>query len=501
MTTSQKVGIFGGVAAAILFIFFIELDPDNPQISRMAAIASLMAFLWITEAVPLAATSLIPIIAFPVLNLVSGEDIAQAYSNSTIFLFLGGFLLAIAMERWGLHKRIALKVITSFGGSPTSIVLGFMTATAFLSMWISNTATAVMMLPIGLAIVHKLEDEFGKDRTQNFSITLMLSIAYSATIGGIATIIGTPPNLSFVRILKIIFPDAPEIGFGQWMLVSVPISIVMLIFAAFLLIKVFYRFDNELHIEKSFIIDEYKKLGRISFEEKFIGVVFSVTALLWIFRADFNLGFLYIPGWSSIFSNPHFFNDGMVGIGMALLLFFIPAKAKTGTSNAILDVTAFSKVPWGIILLFGGGFALAKGFTVTGLSEFIGYKFSGMATIAPIILIISVALVVNFLTELTSNTATAEMILPIMASVAVAIGMNPLLLMITATLSASMGFMLPAATPPNTVVFASERLKIPQMVKAGFALNIAGVILVAVMVYLIGSFVFDLNIFPDWAGK
>ena len=499
MSIFQKIGFFLGLLILILILIFADLDPTNPNLTKMAAVASLMAVWWITEAIPLAATSLIPILIFPLTGILDGEKTAGSYINSVIFLFLGGFLLALAMENWGLHKRIALKIITLFGGSPDSIVLGFMAATAFISMWISNTATAIMMLPIALAIINKMENEFGKEKTHNFSVTIMIAIAYACSLGGICTLIGTPPNLAFVRILKIIFPSAPQIGFGTWMLLAIPIAIIMLLFAAFLLTKVFYKYDKDLKINRNFIRDEYVQLGKISFEELTIALIFFSTAMLWIFRLDMNLGFIVIPGWERLFAFSKYLNDGTVAIGMALLLFIIPARKNNDRRKTILDTTVFNKVPWGIILLFGGGFALAEGFTSTGLSNFIGLKLQTMTDFSPIIIVAAVALVMTFLTELTSNTATAQMILPIMASVSVAAQINPLLLMITATLSASMAFMLPVATPPNTIVFASERLRILDMARVGFVMNLFGVVVISLLVYLIGTVLFGLNEFPVWA--
>ena len=499
MSIFQKIGFFLGLLIFILILIFADLDPANPNLTKMAAVASLMAVWWITEAIPLAATSLIPILIFPLTGILDGEKTAGSYINSVIFLFLGGFLLALAMENWGLHKRIALKIITLFGGSPDSIVLGFMAATAFISMWISNTATAIMMLPIALAIINKMENEFGKEKTHNFSVTIMIAIAYACSLGGICTLIGTPPNLAFVRILKIIFPSAPQIGFGTWMLLAIPIAIIMLLFAAFLLTKVFYKYDKDLKINRNFIRDEYVQLGKISFEELTIALIFFSTAMLWIFRLDMNLGFIVIPGWERLFAFSKYLNDGTVAIGMALLLFIIPARKNNDRRKTILDTTVFNKVPWGIILLFGGGFALAEGFTSTGLSNFIGLKLQTMTDFSPIIIVAAVALVMTFLTELTSNTATAQMILPIMASVSVAAQINPLLLMITATLSASMAFMLPVATPPNTIVFASERLRILDMARVGFVMNLFGVVVISLLVYLIGTVLFGLNEFPVWA--
>lgn len=496
MRLSSKIGLVIGAAVFLCILVFINLDPASPKVTYTAAVASLMAIWWMTEAIPLAATSLIPLILFPLLGILNGEEIAGEYINSVIFLFLGGFMLALAMEEWDLHRRIALKIINTLGGSPASIVIGFIIATAFLSMWISNTATALMMLPIGLAIIRKMENEFSAETTKNFSITLMLSIAYACSIGGIGTLIGTPPNLVFVRIYQIVFPEAPVISFGSWMIIALPISILMLVLISFLLLKVFFKFDKNLKVDPHFIKEEYLKLGKITFEEKTVAIIFGTTALLWIFRGDLNFGFIVIPGWERILPYPGYINDGTIAIGMALLLFLIPSKRE---NRALLDTKIFSKVPWGIILLFGGGFALAEGFTRSGLSDFIGKNFHDLGNLSPILIVLITATVINFLTELTSNTATAQMILPIMASVSVAVGIHPLFLMVVATLSSSMAFMLPVATPPNTIIFASERIKIADMIKAGFAVNIMGVILVTLLIYFIGNILFDFSSIPGWA--
>ncbi len=498
MDNKKIIGLLAGLISFILILAFAELDEANPDVTKMAAIAVLMALLWITEAIPLAATSLIPLILFPFLSILSGEEIAGSYINSVIFLFLGGFLIAIAMESWGLHKRIALKIITIFGRTPNSIIVGFMFAAAFLSMWISNTATAVMMLPIALSVIMKMEEEFGMELTANFSKSLLLAIAYACSIGGLSTLIGTPPNLALVRIYKILYPAAPEISFGSWILLGFPIAILMLGFASLLITRVFFKVDKNIVIDRKFVYSEYKKLGNPAFEEKIVGAVFILTALLWIFRTELNLGFIKITGWSTAFSIPSYIDDGTVAITMAFLLFLIPSKNKKSRSS-ILDFKSFEKVPWSIILLFGGGFALASGFTSSGLSAYIGNQLSGLGGYNLIIIIIVVAFTMNFLTELTSNTATTQMILPILAAVSVAIGVHPLLLMITATISASMAFMLPVATPPNTIIFASRRIKVFDMVKAGFALNITGIIIVVILVYIVGNYIFDFNTFPDWA--
>lgn len=496
MQMNKKIGLLVGLIAFCVLLLAGDLDSTRPQLNTMAAIALLMAILWITEALPLAATSLIPLILYPIAEILPAGEIATSYMNSIIFLFLGGFLIAIAMEEWLLHKRIALKIISIFGGTPQSIVLGFMAAGALLSMWISNTATALMLLPIGFSVISKLENEFGKERTKRFTIMLMLSIAYSCTLGGVATLIGTPPNLVLVKMLNVLFPNAPELTFGNWMILALPISFLMLIVVAFFLTKVFFKIDSELKLDKNFIKKEYNQLGKFSFEEKTVSFVFMITAFLWIFRGNINFGFMTIPGWSNLLPSPDFIDDGTIAIAMAFILFLIPSKS---SKRSILDHSAFSKVPWGIILLFGGGFALAKGFTSTGLSMFIGEQLTELQSVSPLFIIIFSAITVSFLTELTSNTAVAQMIIPVAASVSIAIGLNPLLLMITVTISASMAFMLPVATPPNTIIFSGGKIKTIDMAKTGLFLNLLGAIIVSLLVYFLGKVVFGLDVFPAWA--
>jgi len=496
MQANKKIGLLFAVAAFCILIFIGNVDPTKPQLNTMAAIAVLMAILWITEAIPLAVTSLIPLIFFPIAGLLSAEEVTSSYMNSIIFLFLGGFLIAIAMEEWSLHKRIALKIITIFGGTPISIILGFIAAGALLSMWISNTATALMLLPIALSVITKLEDQFGQGKTHQFAVILLLSIAYSCTLGGVATLIGTPPNLVMMKMLTVLFPKAPEITFGNWMLLALPVSIIMLCVVAILLTKVLFKVDKQLRLSKNFIMEEYKQLGKFSFEEKAVSTIFIITALLWIFRSDIFFGFMTIPGWSNLLPTASFIDDGTVAITMAFILFLIPSK--TGKS-ALLDFKAFNKIPWGIIILFGGGFALAKGFTASGLSVYIGEQLKTLQNISPILIIILSAITISFLTELTSNTAVTQMILPVAASVSIAIGMNPILLMITVTISASMAFMLPVATPPNTIIFAGGRIKTIDMARSGITLNIIGAIVVSVAVYFLGTLIFGLDTFPAWA--
>ncbi len=499
-TFLQKLGLILGPILFFL-VLMLNLDPSNPLVTRMAAVAVLMAILWVTEAVPLAATALIPVILFPLLGIMKGKAAAGVYFNSTIFLFIGGFLIALAMERWNLHKRIALFTVKTIGGGPSRLVFGFMVASAFLSMWISNTATAVMMLPIAMSIILKMEEQFDVKDTHNFSLCLLLGIAYAASMGGAATLVGTPPNLVLVRTFEQTFPTATPISFGIWMMMALPLTITMLLVIWALLTRVFFKVPAHVAVDHSIVEKEYKSLGQLSAEEKMVLVIFFMTAALWIFRKDLNLGFTVFPGWAGLLPFPKLIDDGTVAIAMAAILFFLPTRSKDAKSAAILDSTVFSKLPWGIILLFGGGFALAKGFAASGLSVFIGSKLGGLEGSNTILMISGICTTLTFLTEMTSNTATTQMILPILSSIAVAMKTNPLMLLIPATLSASCAFMMPVATPPNAIIFGSGRVKIFEMVKAGILINFIGVFVITGVFLALGTFVFsiDPNVIPEWA--
>ena len=481
-------------------ILFVELDPNNPALTYTLAVAVLMAIWWVTEIVPLAITSLLPIVLFPAFGIMNGRDVSATYFNHVIFLFIGGFLVALAIQKWGLHKRIALKILKVIGSSPARILLGFMFATAFLSMWISNTATAMLMVPILLSIITKLEEINGKALVKHFAVGLLLSIAYSASIGGVATLVGTPPNLSFARIFYIYFPNAPEISFATWFFYAFPITLILFFVLFGYLYFVFIGRKNKLKsLSRKEISYEYLRLGVKTFEEKALLIAFVSLAVLWFFRADIVVGAFRIPGWSNWFNQPEFFNDGTVAIFVAVLLFIIPSKTSPGTF--LMDWKAAEEIPWEIILLFGGGFALASGFKESGLSLWFGQQLIWLKDMHPIILIICISLLVTFLTEVTSNTATVETLLPILAGLAVSIETNPLLFMLPATIAGSLAFMLPVATPPNAIVFGSKRISVIQMAKTGFILNIIGIIIVSVITYYLGTAIFDITegVFPEWA--
>jgi sodium-dependent dicarboxylate transporter 2/3/5 len=330
----------------------------------------------------------------------------------------------------------------------------------------------------------------------------MLGIAYACSVGGLSTLVGTPPNLSFVRIFAITFPGAPEISFGPWLLVGFPISAIMLVIIWLLLTRVFFRVPPHVTIDRAVVQSERHSLGRVAFEEKVVAAVFATTALLWVFRVRLDLGFVSLPGWSGLLADPSLVDDGTVAIAMAALMFFIPTRTPGARTAMVADAEVVTRLPWDIVLLFGGGFALAYGFRSTGLSQLIGERFAGLAAAPPWLIIVAICLVLTFLTELTSNLATTEMVLPILASVAVAAHLHPLLLMIPATFSASCAFMMPVATPPNAIIFGSGRVRIPEMARAGLVINFIGVIVISTIFFLLGTRVFgiDPGVLPDWAG-
>ncbi len=499
-TSLQTTGLLAGPIFFFL-ILLADLAPGESVVTRMAAVAALMATWWITDAIPLFVTALLPMVLYPLLGIMSGKATAPLYMNHILFLFIGGFMIALTMEKWDLHKRIALWIIRLIGGGPSRVVLGFMVASAFLSMWISNTATAIMMVPIGLAIIMQMETKFGPEASHNFTAGLMLGIAYGCSMGGIATLVGTPPNLSFVRIFQITFPGAEPISFGQWILLGIPLAAIMIAISWLLLTKLFFRVPDHIKVDPALVHKEYQGLGPISFEEKVVLTIFCLTAAGWVFRQKIVLGFLTIPGWSQWIPYPGLIDDGTVALVMALILFLVPTRSKDASTPTIMSVDVIKHLPWDIVLLFGGGFALAKGFQVTGLTMLIGQKFGGLSDVPPIMMTIAICFSLTFLTELTSNTATTEMILPVLASVAIAMKANPLLLMIPATLSASCAFMMPVATPPNAIIFGVGRVKIAEMAGVGVFINLIGVLVITALFYLIGTTVFsiDTTIFPDWA--
>lgn len=485
---SKNIFIIAGLVIFLIFILGVDIDPARPQLTFTAGIGILMAFWWVTEALPIGITSLLPVILFPVFGVMSSTDTASAYINHIIFLYIGGFMMALAMEKWKLHRRIALFILLKIGQKPYQILMGFMLASYGLSMWMSNTATAMLMVPIAISIISNLEGFYGREVTGKFSTAVFLGLAYACSIGGVATLIGTPPNLSFARIYAITFPEAPEINFAAWFIFALPLSLIILSAAFFLLFRMYVPVREMKSISKALLIEKYEELGKMTKEEKWVGLLFTIMAFLWIFRAPIEIGNVKIPGWSSLFSHPAYINDGTVAITMATLLFLIPG----GRNERLMDWKTAVRLPWDIVLLFGGGFALAYAVKDSGLGLWMGQAVIESGDWSELGLMTVLTAGMSLVTEFTSNTATTEMVLPIIAGISETAGIPPLLLMIPVTLAASMAFILPIATPPNAIVFGSSPLKIKDMARAGIFLNILSVILIVLTMYFWGVPVFGI---------
>ena len=483
----KRAGFVVGITLPLYILIFVHFGA-NIQTSRMAACAIMMSVFWITEAIPLAATALLPLVLFPVLGIASSKAVASQYMNSTVFLLIGGFMIALAMQRWNLHKRIALNILLLFGGHPLQLVFGFMFATVSLSMWISNTATTLMMLPIALAIISRFESLMTAQQAHQFALGLLLSIAYSASIGGMMTLVGTAPNLVFSQFYQM--QSGVSIGFLQWMLISVPVGGVMLVFLYLIIVLFFLKGLPSVGNLKRVLLNEKEQMGKISSAEKGVLSVFIMTALLWITRKGIDLGGCRFHGWGDLISSGKLIDDGSVAVTMAVALFFIPAQLKTGEKTMLLDKKAFSELPWSIVLLFGGGFALAYGFSESGLSAYLAGQLQGLKSYSLPLIIVIVSAGMNFLTELTSNTATTQLVMPILISTAKVIDVSPVWLMLPAVLSASCAFMFPVATPPNAIIFGSGRVKVYEMVRVGLLLNILGILAVSSVCYYLIPYVY-----------
>ncbi len=477
--TKKSIGLFLGPLLFILIILYFHPEGLTKPANAVLASAIWIAIWWITEALPIAVTALLPIILFPLSGGLGLEETTASYGHKYVFLYIGGFILAIAIEKWNLHKRIALNIIKVVGTNVVYIILGFMIATAFLSMWISNTATAVMILPIGMAIVSQLKDNPKTIEDENliFGKALMLAIAYSASIGGMATLIGTPPNLVLAGVVKETYNV--EITFYQWFKFGFPISVLLLYLCWVYLTKIAFKFK-----QKSFpggreeITHQLKSLGKITFEEKTVLFVFICTAFAWISRTFLIKQF--IPA----------IDDTIIAITAGTVLFLLPSK---NLKTRLLNWDDAIKLPWGIVLLFGGGMALALGFESSGLAVWIGQQMTSLNAMPLFLVLLIIITSVNFLTEITSNLATTAMLLPVLVSLASAIGVHPFLLLLGATIAASCAFMLPVATPPNAVVFGSGYLKIEDMARKGFWMNIISIVLLTLFIYFVLPLIWDLS--------
>lgn len=486
----SRIGLVAGIGLGVL-VFFI-MPSDLPfELRATAGSAILIAVWWMTEALPLPVTALMPLVLFPVLGLAPIGDFSGNYAQPTIFLFMGGFMLAMAMQRWNLHKRIAMVVLSVMGSSTKSLVLGFMIATAFLSMWVSNTATAVMMLPIGVSVLAMVNQVLKEDRgteelaeggdnedaatRSKFGVALMLGIAYAASIGSMTTIISTPPNVMMVAYLS--ETHDINIGFGQWMLFGVPIAIVFLLTAWVLLTTIFKPEIKTIPGGRELMNRERKALGKMSTGERRVLMVFIAAALSWVF----------IP----MILTDTLIADAVIAMIVAVSLFIIPG-GPDGVKLLTWDDAL--GLPWGVLLLFGGGLALSAQLTASGVSEWIGEQMQAVGALPTFLLIGAVVLVVLVLTEFSSNTATAATFIPLAGAVAMFLGMDPMLLVVPVALAATCSFMMPVATPPNAIAYGSGFVTMNNMLRAGFILNICALVIVTIFTYFLLTWIFGIQV-------
>ena len=483
---------------------------------RLVAVTVLMAGLWVTQALPMAATSLIPLGLFPLMGIMTAVDVSKAFVNDTLFLYLGGMVIALGIERWKLHRRIALNLVSIVGVSPRRLVMGFMVTSAVLSMWISNTACTLLMVPIALAMLKTLEGESSDgeildnqpqlERSQKLAVPLLLSIAYASSLGGMTTLVGTPTNSSAVGIYRDLMPNAPELTVADWLIVCGPIGLIYLIFTWWLLtFRLPAASENDARL-KNELAGRLRQLGRSSVPERRMMIVFAATAILWVCRKPLEFGSVtLLPGWldgykaifglgsqllggdQTGFPDGNFVSDSTVSMVVAVLLFFLPSGTNDSDGNHVrlMDWPTANRLPWDMILLFGGGFALAEGFKSTGLSQWLGDTLQGPLSSQPPWMVVGVlCLLMTFLTEFTSNVATVSTLMPTILTMAVPLNLDARLLFIPVTLAASCAFMMPIATPPNAIVFGSGRISIRQMAGYGIILNLSGVVILTLGTFL-----------------
>lgn len=466
---------------AIFIWLFIRLDANNPHVSLMAGVAIWMCIWWFSEAVNLAITALVPVFILPILGISNAKDIAQQYSDSIIFLFIGGFMLAFAIEKWNFHKRIALKILSKVGHSPSTILLGVMLSSFLISNWISNTATTMMLFSAVFALIQETKEHI-TGKSKKFGAALLLGLAFSATIGGMATPVGTPPNMYFFKAFKEAFPLESNLNFFKWSLIGYPIATTFLFFTYYILNWYFIKNKCQLIIGKNYFKENYKKLGKFSYEEKWVFALFVMCILLWFTRADIEFGSIHFKGWNHLFVNPKYIDDSLVAILAALILFLVPSKKNKNEALLVWDDA--KKLRYDIILMFGSGFALAYGFEVSGLSVWLSQNLAGLKGVSNIVLIFGICVVVTIISEFASNIASIQLAIPVMIALQKDLNISPLLLMMPATFASSLGFMLPVATAANTIVFGTKQIDIKDMFKVGIALDIIGIILITVMCYL-----------------
>ncbi len=478
MTIKRKTlsGLILGPTAFLFILVFHPFQDLSSDANATLAVTCWVALWWMGEFIPIYATALLPIVLLPLTGAAPIDQTTMAYGDKMLFLFMGGFIIAIAMEKWDLHKRIALNIIKTVGSNPDRIILGFMIATGLLSMWISNTATTLMMATIAMAIVTQTSEQVGNTGNDFFK-SMLLGVAYSASVGGVATLVGTPTNPIFVAVASDLYDV--DVPFVNWMLFALPFSVLVIFLTWIYLTKIAYKSKNvDLKMSSNVIERELDKLGPMKYEEKAVAWVFGITAFLWITRTFF-LGRI-IPE----------LNDTTIAIAAGVSLFLVPSKKED--SLGLISWGEAVKLPWGVIILFGGGLSIAAAFRSSGLAEWFGQQLVSLDALPLFAIILLVTLIVNFLTEVTSNVATASIILPVLAAFSEAIGIHPFLLMVPATMAASCAFMLPVATAPNAIVFGSGKLKVGDMAKTGFLLNLISSFLISLIGYSFLSLALDL---------
>ncbi|MFS0750926.1 SLC13 family permease [Oceanobacillus sp. 1P07AA] len=478
---TQKLGVFLGPLLYLSIILLLQPEGMSREAVQMLGIISWIATWWVTEALPIPITSLLPLLLFPLAGVMETGEVSSSYGDPLIFLFAGSFMIALTMEKWNLHRRIALAIIAFIGSSPNMIILGFMLATGFLSMWISNTASTMMMVPISLAVTKHVADSL-KNNTDTdvspgnfpFGTAIMLGTAYSATIGGFGTLIGAPANTILAATVNNLY--GIEISFARWMLFGVPMIVLLIPVIWFYLVKIAYPMDiKNIPGGRKIIKKELKELGKMSYEEKVVLTVFLLTALAWITRS--LLLEKFIPG----------IDDTLIALFGAIVLFLIPSKNR---EDSILDWKTVLKLPWGILWLFGGGLALAAGIVSSGLDKWIGNQLVNFSNIPFFIMVGLIITVITLLTEFTSNTATSTMVYPIVAAGAAALGTDPIILMVAACMGATFAFMFPVAAPPNAIVFATGYIKMSKMAATGVWLNLCSIVFSVIIVYFFVPLIF-----------
>ena len=478
-STHQIAGLVIGPSLALLMMFSGAPAELSDAGWNTAAIGVLMAVWWATEAVPIAVTALLPLLAFPLLGIATIQDTAAPYANKVIFLFLGGFIVAFAMQRWNLHSRIALTVLQHVGSNGRSLVGGFMLASAIISMWVMNTSTTMMMLPFAVSIItviHNTVDGLDETAKQDFQYSLLLGVAYGATIGGMATLVGTAPNAMLAAFMQESY--GTEIDFARWMLVGLPLSALMLPLAWLALTRLVFKVDFKTSGEGHQTLSDMKTaMGRITAPEVRVAIVFTLMALTWVLRPML----VKLPGLSAL-------DDSGIAIAGAILLFLLPSGEKS--DPLLLRWTYAEQLPWRVLILFGGGLTLASAVTRNGLAEWLGSSLQAVGMLPLAAIVVIAAAIIIFLTELMSNIATAATFLPVVGAIAIESGFDPIVLTVPVTFAASCAFMLPVATPPNAVVFGSGMLKIPKMARAGLLLNVIGIFLVSLVALFLAPRVF-----------